>query len=275
MDLINQETMNQLKEKAITMGLEFLPKIVLAIVTLVIGLWIIKVICGLLKKVFNKQSYDESLQKYLLNLTRIFLKIILFVTVIQIVGVKTTSLVAVLGAAGLAVGLALQGSLSNFAGGVLILIFKPFQVGDYIKAQGLDGSVYAIKVFHTELISADGKKIILPNGPLSNGAIENYSSEPARRIQFDFGIGYGDDMDKAKSIIEDIIGNDERVLKDPQHRVAISNHGDSAVGICVQVWCRPELYWDVYFSYPEKVKKAFDTNNIEIPFPQMVVHKAS
>ncbi|MCB0271732.1 MAG: mechanosensitive ion channel [Bdellovibrionales bacterium] len=263
-----------LQEKAVSMGVEYLPKLVLAIVTLVLGLWLIRIFRSFLKRVFQRQKCDESLQKYLVSLTSIALKILLIVTVIQMVGVKTTSIVAVIGAAGLAVGLALQGSLSNFAGGILILIFKPFQVGDYIRAGGLEGTVRAIQVFHTELISADGKKVVLPNGNLANNPIENFNCEPARRISFLFGIGYGDDIDLAKSVIEDLIVKDDRVLKDPKHRVAVSKHGDNAVEMTVQVWCRPDLYWDVYFSYPEKVKKAFDDKEIEIPYPQMVVHQA-
>lgn len=275
MENLNLENVAEFKEKAISMGMEYAPKLVLAILTLILGLWVIGLLCKGMTKAFNKKDYDASLQKYLINLTKNILKVILFISVIQMIGVKTTSFVAVLGAAGLAVGLALQGSLSNFAGGVLILAFKPFKVGDYIKAQGLEGTVRSIQVFHTILITADGKKVILPNGDLSNGPIENYNSEPARRLHFEFGIGYADDIDKAKSILEDLIVGDDRILKDPTHRVAITSHGDSSVGISTYMWCSPEQFWDVHFSFPEKVKKAFDENNVEIPFPQIVVHQAS
>jgi len=263
------------KDKALGMLMDYAPKLVLAIVVLFVGMRLIKVACNLAARFFQKKDYDKSLENYLLSMLRIALKVVLFVMVIQMIGVQTTSLVAILGAAGLAVGLALQGSLANFAGGVLLLIFKPFKVGDFIRAQNLEGAVQSIQVFATELITLDGKKVIIPNGPLSNGPIENFTSQPARKVSFEFGIGYSDDIDKAKAAVEEIITADDRILKDPKHLIAVTTHGDNSVGLGVYVWCTPDKYWDIHFSYPEKVKKAFDAKGIEIPFPQMVVHKAS
>jgi small conductance mechanosensitive channel len=188
------------------------------------------------------------------------------------VGIATTSFVAILGAAGLAIGLALQGSLANFAGGVLILLFKPFKVGDYIEAQGYSGTVNEIQIFNTILKSLDNKTIIIPNGNLSNDCITNYSTEPLRRVDFVFGIGYEDDIKKAKEVLLTIIKSDSRVLKEPEPFVSIGELGDSSVNFTVRVWCNKEAYWDVYFDMFEKVKLEFDKQGISIPFPQRDVH---
>jgi small conductance mechanosensitive channel len=250
----------------------YAPKLVLAIITLIIGLWVIGALKRVLVRSMEKKEVDSSLRGFLSAMFSVILKVLLIISVISMVGIETTSFIAILGAAGLAVGLALQGSLANFAGGVLILILRPFKVGDYIESMGHAGSVTNIQVFHTEMKTPDNKTIILPNGPVANGDIVNYSTEATRRIDFSFGIGYSDDISKAKEILNKIIAADDRVLKDPAPFVAVGELADSSVNITTRVWCKKELYWDIYFEMFEKVKSEFDANGISIPFPQTDVH---
>jgi small conductance mechanosensitive channel len=202
----------------------------------------------------------------------ILLKILLLISVIGMVGVQMTSFIAILGAAGLAVGMALSGTLQNFAGGVIILLFKPFKVGDYIEAQGHSGSVNEIQIFNTILKTPDNKTIIIPNGGLSTGSMINYSTEPQRRVDFVFGIGYGDDVDKAKAVIQQLIDGDERILKDPAPFIAVSELADSSVNLVVRVWAEASNYWGIHFDMHEKVYKTFDKEGLNIPFPQMDLH---
>ncbi|MCB0327298.1 MAG: mechanosensitive ion channel [Bdellovibrionales bacterium] len=270
LNLVEQKS-NFIQEKVITYALEYGPKLLLAIVFLIVGMILIGLLIKGIKKAFKKADVDPSLQTFLVSLCGWSLKALLLISVASMLGIKTASFVAILGAAGLAVGLALQGSLANFAGGVLILLFKPFKVGDFINGQGISGTVREIHVFHTTLITSDGKKAVIPNGDLSNGIIENFTSEPIRRCEFAFGIGYGSDLKKAKEEIQKIIDEDARALRDPASLVAVSGHGASSVDLKVQVWCKTEDYWPIMNSYPEKVKLAFDAAGIEIPFPQMDV----
>ncbi len=251
----------------------YLPKVALAIVTLIIGFWIISAILKGMRKALTARSMDPSLGKFLSSVIGVLLKVALLIMVATMVGIQTTSLVALVGAAGLAVGLALQGSLSNFAGGVLILMFKPYKVGDWIDAQGYAGTVHEIQIFNTILKTPDNKTIIIPNGVLSNGSISNYSSEPKRRVDFDFGIGYGDDIAKAKEVLLRIANADKRVISDPAEPfVGVKAHGDSAVTITMRVWVASADYWDVFFDMMETVKVTFDQEGISIPFPQQDVH---
>ncbi len=250
----------------------YLPKVVLAIITLFVGLWIIKVVAKVITSAMAKKEVDVSLQGFLKSLVAILLKTLLFITVISMFGVQMTSFIVLLGAAGLAVGFALQGSLANFAGGVLILLFKPYKVGDVIEAQGFIGSVHEIQIFNTILKTADKKTILIPNGGLSNGSIINYSTEPQRRVDFTFGIGYGDDIDKATEVIEQVIKTDDRILSDPAPMVKVIELADSSVNFAVRVWCNTPDYWNIYFDMFGKMKKAFDANGISIPFPQTDVH---
>lgn len=250
----------------------FTPKIITAALTLVVGLWIIRILGNYMEKALEKGKVEISLQRFLISLVRIGLKLLLLISVASMVGIATTSFVAILGAAGLAVGLALQGSLANFAGGVLILLLKPFKVGDVIQAQGFTGKVEAIQIFNTVLKTADNKTIIIPNGALSNGSIMNFSMEKTRRVDFTFGIGYDDDLKKAKDILQQIIAADERILKDPAPQIVVSELGDSAVNLAVRVWCNAEDYWNIYFDTIEKVKLTFDAEGITFPYPQRDVH---
>jgi small conductance mechanosensitive channel len=238
----------------------------------VIGLWVIKILGKGFSRAMDKADLEVSLKKFLLSLVRIMLKILLFISVISMLGVQMTSFIALLGAAGLAVGLALQGSLSNFAGGVLLLLFKPIKVGDFIDAQGYAGTVNAIQVFNTILKTPDNKTIFIPNGILSNGSITNFSTEETRRVDFTFGISYGDDIKKTKDTLNELIKKDARILADPEPLVVLSELADSSVNFTVRVWVKSSDYWGVYFDMQENVKLTFDAQGISIPFPQRDIH---
>ncbi len=255
-----------------TMAMEYAPKLLLALVTLVIGLWIIKVIIRGVRKVMDKRDMDATLKPFFVSLLGIALKVMLFITVVGMVGVQMTSFIAILAAAGLAVGMALSGTLQNFAGGIMILIFKPFKVGDVLEAQGFAGVVQEIQLFNTIMLSFDNKTIIIPNGGLSSGSMINYSTQPTRRVDMTFGIGYSDDIDKAKEILNGLLTNHDCVLKDPAHFIAVSELADSSVNFVVRAWVNAADYWTVFFFMQENVKKEFDKNNIGIPFPQRDVH---
>ncbi|TSA28180.1 mechanosensitive ion channel family protein, partial [bacterium] len=212
------------------------------------------------------------LQKFLISMITVLLKVLLFISVASMVGIATTSFIAILGAATFAIGLALQGGMSNFAGGVLILLLKPFKVGDTIEAQGFVGKVHEIQIFNTIMKTFDNKMIYIPNGSLSNGSITNYSKEPIRRVDMTFGIGYDDDIKRAKEVLAGLIKEDARILKDPAPLIAVSSLGDSSVNFALKVWCDTAEYWNIYFDMQEKVKLTFDQENISIPFPQTDVH---
>lgn len=248
------------------------PKYVAALLTLVIGLWIIKLITKALFRIMEKREVDPSLRGFLNSMTGILLKAMLLISVISMVGIEMTSFIAILGAAGLAVGMALSGTLQNFAGGVMILIFKPFKIGDYIDAQGHAGIVSEIQIFITVLKTPDNKTIIIPNGGLSTGSLINYSAEEKRRVDFSFGIAYGDDFDKAKSLLLKLIKEDQRILNDPEPFIVLGELGDSSVNITVRVWAKASDYWGIFFDMNEKVYKEFDKNGLNIPFPQLDVH---
>ncbi|HAS76051.1 MAG TPA: mechanosensitive ion channel protein MscS, partial [Marinobacter adhaerens] len=215
---------------------------------------------------------DPTLNKFLCGLIGAILKILLLISVASMVGIATTSFIAIIGAAGLAVGLALQGSLANFAGGVLILIFKPFKVGDTIDAQGYLGSVREISILYTIVDTFDNRRIVIPNGQLANASLTNLSAYETRRCDMSFGIGYGDDIDKAKAICKRLIEEDERALKDPEPLVVVGALGESSVDLTVRAWTKSGDLWPFYWDMHEKVKKAFDAEGISIPFPQRDVH---
>ncbi|GAA3560451.1 MAG: mechanosensitive ion channel [Pseudomonadales bacterium] len=257
-------------DQATTMIVAYAPKVVLALVTLIVGLWLIKRLMNMLEN--RLTAKDPTLSKFLCGLIGITLKILLLISVASMVGIATTSFVAIMGAAGLAVGLALQGSLANFAGGVLILIFKPFKVGDVIEAQGYLGTVVEIQILYTVLNTFDNRRIIIPNGNLSNASLINYSAYNTRRCDMSFGIGYGDDIEKAKGIIRRLIENDDRAMTDPAPMVVVGGLGESSVDFTVRVWLKAENYWPFYFDMQENVKKTFDAEGISIPFPQRDVH---
>ncbi|HET8828872.1 MAG TPA: mechanosensitive ion channel domain-containing protein [Pelobium sp.] len=237
-----------------------------------IGWQVVKFLSKAFAGLMEKKDVDPSLRVFLASLVKNTLLILLILTVLKTLGVEITSFIAILGAAGLAIGLALQGSLANFAGGILILMLKPFKVGDIIEAQGVTASVAEIQIFHTVLKSFDNKTIIVPNGKLYNDIIINYSTESARTMQWIFGIGYNDDIDHARAIIKEVIFSDERVIDRETPYIYVDSLGDSSVNIRVRGLVSNEDYWDVYLTKMELVKKAFDKAGISIPFPQRDVH---
>lgn len=257
------------REMLITYGL----KVIYALVVFLIGLRVIKVLKRPIQKAFEKSNIDEAVQHFLNSLVSALLKVLLVIVVASMVGVETTSLVAVIGAASFAVGLALQGSLSNFAGGVLILVMKPFEVGDFIEAQGYAGTVKEIHIFYTNIVTPDHKMIVIPNGALSNTSSVNYSKMATRRVDLVFGVGYESDIQKVKDVVLKVITNHELIHKDPDPFIRLAEHGDSALGFKVRVWCDSANYWKVYFDLMEEVKEAFDEAGINIPYPHVQVVK--
>lgn len=256
----------------VNMSVAWAPKLIAALLVLFFGWWMVGMIVRFAGKTMKKQKVDESLIPFMKSLLKWSLMALLLITVAGMVGIQMTSFIAIIGAAGLAIGLALQGSLGNFAGGVLILIFKPFKVGDLIEGQGHMGVVKEIQIFNTLLTTLDNKRVIIPNGGLSNGSITNYTAEPIRRVDMVFGIGYDDDVKKAEKALLEIVKKVKKGLKDPKPMVRLSELADSSVNFTTRVWCKTEDYWDVYFSVHEAVKVDFDKKGIGIPFPQMDVH---
>ena len=250
--------------------IEYSPKVLTALAILIIGLFIIGFILKVTKKIMVKRGVDETLQKFLANLLSWTLKILLLVSVAANLGIETTSFAAVIAAAGLAIGLALQGSLSNFAGGALIMIFKPFKIGDIIEAQGQIGSVKEIEIFTTKIIGLSNKEIIIPNGALSNGNIINYTSLGTRRVDLVFGVSYDSDIKQVKEEIMNVLKSNPKVLQDPAPTVNVIELADSSVNFAVRPWCNTADYWDVYFCITEDCKLALDKAGIEIPYPHQV-----
>ncbi|MCL6273017.1 mechanosensitive ion channel [Muricauda sp. 2012CJ35-5] len=249
---------------------EFGPKLLTAILIYIIGSWVIKRIISATRKVMSKSKYEESLQKFLLNLFSWTLKVFLIILVISRLGVDVTTFAAVIAAAGLAVGLALQGSLSNFAGGVLLMIFKPYRIGDLVEAQGVLGVVKEIEIFTTKLVSPENKLLIIPNGAMANGNITNYTAEGQIRVDTVIGVDYGEDIKKTKEVLLGVLTSNPLVLKDPAPSVNVLELADSSVNFAVRPFCKPEHYWDVYFATYENCKLALDEAGIEIPYPHQV-----
>ena len=253
---------------------EFGPRLIAAILIWIIGSWIIKMLIKGVSTAMIKANYDESLKKFLLNLINWAFKIILIIVVLGTVGVETTSFAAVLAAASLAIGMALQGSLGNFAGGVLIMIFRPIKIGDLIEAQGEMGVVKEIEIFTTKLTGLSNKEIIIPNGALSNGDIVNSTTEGTRRVDLVFGVSYDSDIKKTKGVFNEVLSSNAKILKTPAPTIAVSELADSSINFVVRPWCNAEDYWEVYFEVTENVKDALDKAGIEIPYPHQVeIHK--
>ena len=265
--------MEKMLEKLIEGGTDLCIKLVISIVILLIGNKIIKTIEKILKKEkkFSKLE-DPSVKSFAISFITISLKLLLFVTVLSIVGIPMTSLITILGSCAVAVGLALQGGLSNLAGGIMLLIFKPFTIGDYIEANGKEGTVKSISLFYTTIVGIDNVVIQLPNGTLSNSNITNYTVCKTRMLNIVYDVSYDSDIDKVKKVLNDVIEKEEKILKDEPIRIAVKSHKDSSIGIVFRAWTLNSDYWDVYFRVMENAKKAFDKNGIEIPYPQMDVH---
>ncbi len=246
--------------------------LIYALLVLFIGLWIAKLITNSVKKLMLKSHLDDSLVPFLGSLISTILKLLVIISALGMLGIEMTSFIAILGAAGLAVGMALSGTLQNFAGGVMILIFKPFKAGDFIDAQGHMGVVKEIQIFNTILTTGDNKTVIIPNGGLSTGAMVNFSTQATRRVDWTFGIGYGDDADKAKQVLRALLDTDKRVLQSPEPFIALSELADSSVNFVVRAWVNAADYWGVYFDMNENVYKTFEKEGLNIPYPQMDVH---
>ena len=246
-------------------------RVIYAVVIFIVGRWVAKAVTRFIRRIMSK-NVDGTVTNFVASLSYIALLAFVIIAALHQLGIQTTSFIAVLGAAGLAIGLALQGSLSNFAAGVLMIIFKPFKDGDYVEGGGTAGTVEKIEIFSTQLITPDNKTVIVPNAKMMGDNIVNYSAKGTRRVDMVFGIGYDDDIDKARELIQEIIASDERILKDPAPVVVVSELGDSSVNLTTRVWSSVDDYWDILFDTTEKVKKRFDAENISIPFPQRDVH---
>lgn len=250
----------------------YTPKVIGAILTLLIGFWIIGIIRNVINRSLEQSGMELSLRKFLVSLASVGLKILLILSVAGMFGVETTSFIAVFGALALAIGMALQGSLGHFASGVMILFFKPYKIGDVVDIDGKIGKVEEIQIFNTVLRTPDNKKVIIPNGSVTDGVITNISGQGEIRVDMTFGIGYDDDIDQARKVIFETLNKCEHILKDKEVAVQVSELADSSVNFAVRPWARSEHYWDVYFFMHEEIKKAFDQAGIGIPYPQMDVH---
>lgn len=259
-------------EKITDIAVTYAPKLIGAILVWIVGGWVIKGLVRTFTKMLDKSKTDESLKPFLKSIISAALKVMLVISVLTMLGIEMTSFVALLGAAGLAIGMALSGTLQNFAGGVVILVIKPFKVGDVIETQGYIGTVKGIQIFHTSLTTPDNKTIVLPNGSLSSASLTNYSTEENRRVDWTFGIGYGDNIDQAKAILHNLCLEDERILDEPAPFVAVSALGDNSVNFTVRAWVKASDLWAVFFEMNEKVYNEFNKEGLNIPFPQMDVH---
>ena len=271
MDL-NTEVDNLVKASQawIPMIMEYGSRVLLAVITLAIGWWLINKVTQKLGGLLALRNADLALQGFISSLANIILKVLLIVSVASMIGVETTSFVAAIGAAGLAIGLALQGSLANFAGGVLILLFRPFRIGDWIEAQGVAGTVDSIQIFHTVLRTGDNKTIIVPNGNLSNGIITNTNRQPTRKVVFDVGVDYEADLQRAREVLLEL-AKDPRVLADPAPQAVVSTLGDSSITLSLRVWVKTADYWDVMFMFNEQSRDRLKTAGVDVPLPQRMI----
>ena len=260
-----------LSEAWLPVALQYGAQVTLALLTFLFGWWLINTLTAKVSSLLQRRQVDPTLHGFIGSLASVVLKVLLLVSVASMIGVETTSFIAVIGAAGLAIGLALQGSLANFAGGVLILLFRPFRVGEWIEAQGIAGTVNSIQIFHTVLKTGDNKTVVVPNGALSNGHITNFSREPRRRADINIGIDYSSDIKLARQVLLEI-AEDPRVLREPEPVVFVTGLGDSSVNLSLRVWVATADFWPVTFSFTEQAKERLTAAGVGIPFPQRVVH---
>lgn len=265
--------MNDLQDQWLPLLVGYSSQLLLALVTLLIGWWIIGRVTRAVRGLMQRRAVDPTLHGFIGTLVDIGLKALLLISVAGMVGIETTSFIALIGAAGLAVGLALQGSLANFAGGILILVLRPIRVGEYIQAQGVEGTVDTIQIFHTILKTGDNKTVIVPNGALSNGSIVNFSRQPTRRVQLDLEIAYEDNVKHARKVLLKLAHADSRVLKDPEPAVWLAALGENSVSLSLRMWVKTEDFWGVYWSLLEQAKEEFELEGITIPYPQRVVRQ--
>lgn len=267
------EKLNGLQDQWLPLVISYSSQLLLALVTLLVGWWVVGRITQALQAMMLRRDVDPTLHGFIGTLVSIGLKALLLVSVAGMVGIETTSFIALIGAAGLAVGLALQGSLANFAGGVLILVLRPIRVGEYIQAQGVEGTVHTIQIFHTVLKTADNKTVVVPNGTLSNDSITNFSRQPTRRVSVDLRIGYQDNIKHARKVLLKLAHADSRVLKDPEPAVWVAALGESSVDLSLRVWTKTDDYWGVLWGLQEEAKEAFEVEGITIPYPQRTIHQ--
>lgn len=272
-ELGNSEYIKDLIDKGIDLGVEAGKSIVIAIIIYFVGKALISLVNRMLRGVMDSRKVDPAIQSFLGSLVNILLMILLAISVVSALGVNTTSFAALLASAGVAVGMALSGNLQNLAGGIVILLFRPFKVGDYIEAQGTGGTVSEIQIFHTILTTSDNKKIYLPNGALSSGNITNYSKEPLRRVDFTVAVEYGEDIDKVRKALKDILAKDARVLQEPAPVIVLGALADSSVNMTVRVWVKSEDYWNVFFETNETIYNEFNRLGINFPYPQLTIHQ--
>ena len=265
-------TMDEVITMLMTTGVEFGKNVVAAIAIFVIGRWVSAILVRGLRKVMQRQEIDKTLETFVANLTRMTLLVFVIIASISALGIQTASFIAVLGAAGLAIGLALQGSLSNFASGVLIVLFRPYKVGDWVEAAGISGSVEEVQILTTVLKTGDNKKVIVPNSQIMNSVITNYSANERRRVDMVVGVSYADDLDKVRQTLQELVAADDRILDDPAVTIAVAELADSSVNFVVRPWVATADYWGVMFDLTEAIKKRFDQERISIPFPQQDVH---
>ena len=265
---LDENLWNQLTELLSSFGISFF----IALCILIIGRQAIKIIIKIISSALERSNTEDTVRIFVTNLLNTLLMIVVFIAAINQLGIQTTSIIAVLGAAGLAIGLALQGSLSNFAAGILIVIYRPYKVGDYIQADNHLGTVDDIQIFSTVLRTPDNKVVVVPNGSIMNGSIVNFSHQKERRIDIVIGCSYDDDIDKVKEVLADVLSKDERILKEPKPRIALSELADSSVNFIVRPWVKNSEYLDVLYSLLEEIKKRFDQEGISIPYPQSDVH---
>lgn len=255
-----------------TQGVELAINVATAIAIFYVGKMVVGMLVRGMRKVMQKQEIDKTLETFVSNLVRMVLMIIVAIAAISQLGIETTSFIAIFGAAGLAVGLALQGSLSNFAAGVLIVLFRPYRVGDFIEGAGIAGVVEQVQILTTVLRTGDNKRIIVPNGQIMDSIITNYSANETRRVDMVVGVSYSDDLDKVRSVLEELVAADERILEDPACTIAVAELADSSVNFVLRPWVSTPEYWNVKFDLTEAIKKRFDKEGISIPFPQQDVH---
>ncbi|MBD8001936.1 mechanosensitive ion channel family protein [Phocaeicola faecium] len=272
--LASRVNVEQIIDRLVNWSIEVGKDILAAVLIYIIGRFVIKQISRLLAKILEKRKLEISVQTFLRSLVSLLLNLVLAFAIISKLGVETTSLAALLASAGVAVGMALSGNLSNFAGGLIILIFKPYKVGDYIETNDASGTVKEIQIFHTILTTLDNKIIYVPNGTLSSDAVTNYSRQVTRRAEWVFGVEYGEDYERVKAVLERIIAADDRILKDPAPFIGLGALSASSVDIKVRVWTKSSDYWDVYFDMNRIVYATFNKEGIGFPFPQLTVHQA-
>lgn len=273
-ETVTASRIDMIIDKLIDMAISAGKSILIAVVVFLVGRFLISVINKFFAQILEKRKIDVTIKTFLKSLVNILLTLLLIVSVVGALGVNTTSFAALLASAGVAIGMALSGNLQNFAGGLIVLLFKPYKVGDWIDAQGVSGSVSEIQIFHTILVTADNKVVYIPNGNLSSGVVVNYSRKETRRIEWIVGVDYGEDFAKVEQVVRGLIDADTRILKDPVPFVALNNLSSSSVDITIRVWVEAKDYWDVNFEMKKKIYNEFNKQNINFPFPQLTVHQA-